>query len=257
MLTEVLKVIGTATWAALLAESIVAVACLTSILSRPIARLLSDEQRRIVCWLRKMKLKPADRADHHRRLHEWSQRIPEATIVAKAAATSELSTVQIEIGIALQKVCGSIQSVLRFVIPTAPFLGLLGTVQGVVLTLATFASNPGDPKAMFSGISFALMTTLCGMLIALTAMFARSQVERQLWHRGEELLELVLAIRATTPPLRKKKTALVAVTQAPAEPLGKIHRLANRGRWLLSRTQRAVRNDSRKHRSGTSHTKRK
>jgi len=55
----------------------------------------------------------------------------------------------------------------------APFLGLLGTVWGVMDTFAAVASAPGGASLqdMAPGVSAALVTTVVGLLVAIPAMF--------------------------------------------------------------------------------------
>ncbi len=54
----------------------------------------------------------------------------------------------------------------------APFLGLLGTVWGVMDTFAGVASaNSASLAAMAPGVSAALITTVTGLLVAIPAMF--------------------------------------------------------------------------------------
>ncbi len=55
----------------------------------------------------------------------------------------------------------------------APFLGLLGTVWGVMDTFAAVASSPtgASLQDMAPGVSAALVTTVVGLLVAIPAMF--------------------------------------------------------------------------------------
>ncbi|HKJ22178.1 MAG TPA: MotA/TolQ/ExbB proton channel family protein, partial [Gammaproteobacteria bacterium] len=53
-----------------------------------------------------------------------------------------------------------------------PFLGLLGTVMGVMITFANIAAS-GDVNinAIAPGISAALVATVAGLLVAIPALF--------------------------------------------------------------------------------------
>jgi len=54
----------------------------------------------------------------------------------------------------------------------APFLGLLGTVWGVMETFADVAAaGSANLAAMAPGVSAALITTVTGLLVAIPAMF--------------------------------------------------------------------------------------
>jgi biopolymer transport protein ExbB/TolQ len=63
-------------------------------------------------------------------------------------------------------------TVLATAVSGAPFLGLLGTVWGVMDTFSAIASA-GTPNltAMAPGVSGALITTVTGLLVAIPAMF--------------------------------------------------------------------------------------
>jgi biopolymer transport protein ExbB len=54
---------------------------------------------------------------------------------------------------------------------TAPMLGLLGTVSGMIKAFQTIATGKmGDPEALASNIGEALVTTAAGLIIAIPAM---------------------------------------------------------------------------------------
>jgi len=63
---------------------------------------------------------------------------------------------------------------------TAPLLGLLGTVTGIITTfklLTIFGS--GDPKALGGGISEALITTEFGLIVAIPALVLHAILQRK------------------------------------------------------------------------------
>ncbi|MCD6339014.1 MAG: MotA/TolQ/ExbB proton channel family protein [Verrucomicrobia bacterium] len=65
---------------------------------------------------------------------------------------------------------------LALAVSGAPFLGLLGTVWGVMNTFsgvaqAVAAGNRADLAAMAPGVSGALLTTVAGLLVAIPSMF--------------------------------------------------------------------------------------
>ena len=62
--------------------------------------------------------------------------------------------------------------VLATAVSGAPFLGLLGTVWGVMETFAGVAeAGKANLAAMAPGVSAALITTVTGLLVAIPAMF--------------------------------------------------------------------------------------
>lgn len=54
----------------------------------------------------------------------------------------------------------------------APFIGLLGTVFGVMEAFQSLATNQSDPGLVMIGISKALMATAIGLFVAIPATFA-------------------------------------------------------------------------------------
>jgi biopolymer transport protein ExbB len=73
--------------------------------------------------------------------------------------------------------------VMKVCVSTAPLLGLLGTVTGMLATFGALASGSGGEKTMglvAKGISEALVTTETGLIIALPGLFFQYQLSRQL-----------------------------------------------------------------------------
>jgi biopolymer transport protein ExbB/TolQ len=64
---------------------------------------------------------------------------------------------------------------LSTVVSGAPFLGLLGTVWGVMETFGDVAqAGRANLTAMAPGVSAALITTVVGLLVAIPAMFGHN-----------------------------------------------------------------------------------
>ena len=73
--------------------------------------------------------------------------------------------------------------VMKVCVSTAPLLGLLGTVTGMLATFGALASGGGGEKTMglvAKGISEALITTETGLVIALPGLFLQYQLSRRL-----------------------------------------------------------------------------
>jgi biopolymer transport protein ExbB/TolQ len=63
------------------------------------------------------------------------------------------------------------------VIKSAPMIGLLGTVMGMMGAFKTLASNESVKPAQLAGdISFALITTACGLAIAIPLLLATASI---------------------------------------------------------------------------------
>lgn len=65
---------------------------------------------------------------------------------------------------------------LALIAAVAPMLGLLGTVQGMIVSFEEIARSPTTPKPkdLAVGISMALVTTLEGLVVAIPAMISNS-----------------------------------------------------------------------------------
>ncbi|MGL5175907.1 MAG: MotA/TolQ/ExbB proton channel family protein [Cetobacterium sp.] len=63
--------------------------------------------------------------------------------------------------------------ILGIIAYTAPMIGLLGTVTGMILAFGKIAvTGTGDPNAIAGGISQALLTTAGGLIIAIPSIIA-------------------------------------------------------------------------------------
>jgi len=61
----------------------------------------------------------------------------------------------------------------------APFIGLLGTVFGIMDAFRQLASNQGDGSMVMIGISKALVATGVGLLVAIPAVIAYNHFQKQ------------------------------------------------------------------------------
>ena len=61
----------------------------------------------------------------------------------------------------------------------APFIGLLGTVLGIVRAFADLGASQGNPQVVMSGISEALVATAVGLFVAIPAVAAYNYFQRQ------------------------------------------------------------------------------
>jgi biopolymer transport protein ExbB len=88
-------------------------------------------------------------------------------------------------------------NVLKLLAATAPLLGLLGTVTGMILTFQAISLfGSGDPKLMAGGISQALVTTVIGLVVAIPLLFCHSVIaylSRTMVQRLDEQCAGVLA----------------------------------------------------------------
>jgi biopolymer transport protein ExbB len=104
---------------------------------------------------------------------------------------------------------------------SAPLLGLLGTVIGIIIAFRDIAlSNAiGKPEALATGIAQALVCTATGLAIAIPTQASyywfRSRIDR-FWHLVEDTGEQLFAVHSGRPPT-PTPSAPVVIAQ-PAEP---------------------------------------
>jgi len=78
--------------------------------------------------------------------------------------------------------------VLSTAVAGGPFIGLLGTVWGVMSTFAGIAEkNQASLTAMAPGVAAALVATVTGLLVAIPAMFAYNFMVTTIRHMTQEL----------------------------------------------------------------------
>jgi len=92
------------------------------------------------------------------KIHEDNPTMDTETLELKLSEGILKETPKLEYGLNLLKIIASL----------APLMGLLGTVTGMIVTFqAITIFGAGDPKAMASGISQALVTTVEGLVVAI------------------------------------------------------------------------------------------
>jgi biopolymer transport protein ExbB len=85
---------------------------------------------------------------------------------------------------------------MKICVSTAPLLGLLGTVTGMLVTFQALADGSGGQKTMdlvAKGISEALITTETGLVIALPGLFFQYHLRRERDKYGAFLAKLETA----------------------------------------------------------------
>jgi biopolymer transport protein ExbB len=78
--------------------------------------------------------------------------------------------------------------VLGTIASTAPFIGLLGTVIGIIKAFGNIAVNVGGgPEVVAGGIAEALITTACGLLVAIPALMGYNYCVHRVQKLAEEM----------------------------------------------------------------------
>ena len=113
---------------------------------------------------------------YHRGIQEVKGRIG-STVGAKAASLSPSAVNAIKAALDAQMIreaqrLNSKMVLLTIAISGGPFLGLMGTVVGVMITFAAIAAS-GDVNisAIAPGVAAALLTTVAGLVVAIPALF--------------------------------------------------------------------------------------
>jgi biopolymer transport protein TolQ len=101
----------------------------------------------------------------------FSTRLAEADRISPVAMNAVRSALEREVGEQALRMEDRM-TVLATAVSGAPFLGLLGTVWGVMDTFSAIASSGNASlTTMAPGVSGALITTVTGLLVAIPAMF--------------------------------------------------------------------------------------
>lgn len=94
---------------------------------------------------------------------------------------SDLELIESQVGVAMSEACKKLDKhlfVLSMIVTLAPFLGLLGTVWGILLTFSGLQGGlSASNAAMLSGLSMALATTVLGLLVAIPALIGHSYLK--------------------------------------------------------------------------------
>jgi biopolymer transport protein ExbB len=118
------------------------------------------------------------------------------TSIAGAAQTAEgvrtVERMQMEKGLLILATVGS----------NAPFIGLFGTVLGIIRAFHDLSIDTGDAsEAVMAGISEALVATAVGLLVAIPAVVLYNVLMKTVKHRlsrADSLMDLVLGHLQTT-----------------------------------------------------------
>ncbi len=70
--------------------------------------------------------------------------------------------------------------ILSIIVTLAPFLGLLGTVWGILVTFSNMSLQTIGNANLLSGLSMALGTTVVGLIVAIPALIAHSFLKNNL-----------------------------------------------------------------------------
>jgi biopolymer transport protein ExbB len=98
------------------------------------------------------------------------------------------------------------QRMLKLMAASAPLLGLLGTVSGMIITFQSISAQGTDPALMASGIAQALVTTMLGLIVAIPVLSLHALLAATSDSLTSVLEEHALGIIAHHEQLSKKET---------------------------------------------------
>ena len=116
-------------------------------------------------------------------ISRWKHRDERASWSAQQVRRLEISLVDLQ----LRRYLGQIQ----VLVVLCPLLGLLGTTTGMIEVFEVMVTGLSDPRAVASGVSKAMITTMAGLVIGLAGVFVVSALER---YAGRTLLTLESAM---------------------------------------------------------------
>jgi biopolymer transport protein ExbB len=114
----------------------------------------------------------------------WSKAVPQLVLVALENREKPVAKVRQSIGEAFaREVIADLEyrvSSINMVVKSAPMLGLLGTVVGMIAAfgkIATMQKAGSDPSLLANDISLALITTAIGLVIAIPLIVAVTSIQ--------------------------------------------------------------------------------
>ncbi len=82
--------------------------------------------------------------------------------------------------------------IIKTLITLCPLLGLLGTVTGMIETFDVMAVlGTGNARAMANGVSEATVTTMAGMVVAISCLYFSKRIEDQVEEESRHLSDLL------------------------------------------------------------------
>ena len=113
-------------------------------------------------------------------VEEWRRRADKKTWYAHVIRDQLISEVR-------QKAEQNVE-LIKTIVAIAPMLGLLGTVTGMVGVFDVMAiSGTSNARAMSAGVSKATIPTMCGLVVALSALYFAHELERRAKQRVQQL----------------------------------------------------------------------
>ncbi len=99
--------------------------------------------------------------------------------------------------------------VLSTIVTLAPFLGLLGTVYGILVTFAGLSpdSGSGSTQQILSGLSLALTTTVVGLINAIPALIGYNAIKNKISDFDHEMERFATEVLSTFDAHYRKRSS--------------------------------------------------
>lgn len=92
-------------------------------------------------------------------------------------------------------------SVIKILIAVCPMLGLLGTVTGMIQVFDVLAvTGNGNARSMAEGISQATISTMAGMVIAISGLYFHKLIDKYIHDKSQQLAILLKHERKQSEP---------------------------------------------------------
>lgn len=117
-------------------------------------------------------------------LQQWQQRVDKASRDSLKIREFIISEARIQMNKTLP--------IIKMLVGLCPLLGLLGTVTGMIHVFDVMkVTGTGNVRAMASGISHATITTMAGMVIAITGLYCSRLIEEKVSDETHLLADLL------------------------------------------------------------------
>ncbi len=126
--------------------------------------------------------------------NQWVQKNHGIEDQAAFLSQSDISLLEAQLALSIDSQVCEVEKHL-FILPTvvtlAPFLGLLGTVWGILLTFSSLQAQSfsGNNQVVLGGLSMALATTVIGLVVAIPALIAYNYLKSSIRHYETEMDE--------------------------------------------------------------------
>lgn len=104
-------------------------------------------------------------------LHEWQAIVNKQSWTAQRIREQMLSKAKLDLE--------GLMGLIKVLVALSPMLGLLGTVVGMIQLFDVMMKiGTGNARAMAGGVSIAMISTMAGMVVAVTGLFFTARIER-------------------------------------------------------------------------------